>query len=313
MSHTLQRARSSAAQMPMTGRAMTFQATQRRAAPMRGGQSARPVALQRRVDGRAVDAARAQDACARRRRPRARARAARARSRWTWSPRATASRKDSSSTFFARGVNGRWSPAHAPRGGRGAGQRAAGRTCARTRSRTRVEVDARASRAPSASRSGVAAPDDPLDLVPRPRRGHAVRVAAAASPAASGSSRSAEQQVLGADRTRGRRSQRVGLRAPTTTARASSANRSNIRIRLRRRRPPPCLRWTACLVTPSAPPMSCHDHPCSRGLGHVERLEAFHQRPQRGDRAQPDGGVGAVHRLGRASSRPVQLMGVNIR
>src|SRR3954447_14872689 len=108
---------------------------------------------------------------------------------------------------------------------------------------------------------GLAPAHDPLDLAADPRAGDAtVGEDARGPPLVVIEQR--QQQVLGAD---------PAVPQPARVAVGGDDHLAGVlrepfehQPPLRRSRPPPCLRWTACLLTPRAVPMSCHDQPCSR-------------------------------------------------
>src|SRR5919198_6721078 len=123
----------------------------------------------------------------------------------------------------------------------------------------RVEVDAE-----RGERVGVdvllAGADDAHDVV-----AHACGLDAEAGEQARARSipaQNAEQDVLGADPAVAQRPGLV-LRDRHGRARVLGEALEHQPSNLLRR---PCLRWTACFDTPSATPISCHDHPRSRAL-----------------------------------------------
>ena len=200
---------------------------------------------------------------------------------------ASASRSDSSSTFFARGVNGMWP----------FGARVPRRGVERARSEGRlhavpdgVQVDA-----DRAEGRGV----EPLVAGERADGRHG-RLPGQAVPGQDGGGRGVAGR---AGRGAGARcrcgwggARRASSCAPTTTCRASSVNRSNIAQSLRRSGPRPLAYFlcTACRETPSSWAICSHVQPWSRALLHLEGLQPLDERPQRPDRLQPDGGVPAA-------------------
>ena len=174
------------------------------------------------------------------------------------SPRLSASRRASSSAFFASGVNGMWPAAPAAPATSAPGPKDAS-TRRRTSSRSMPS-------AASASRSicGRVAERSSSGVAPW-RREHL------AGPAAGGGD--AEQQVLGADAA----APSAALAAATTASRAPSAEPLEHQRSLRRSsRRPPCFLCTACLLTPSVSAICCHDQP-ARGRCHLQRLERLEQ------------------------------------
>src|SRR3954447_24561154 len=103
--------------------------------------------------------------------------------------------------------------------------------------------------------------DDPLDLRADRRTRDAV-AGQDARGAPLGVVEQPEQQVLGADPAV---AQRGGMAVGRDGHGAGLLGQPlEHQPALRRSSPPPCLRWTACLETPRAAPMSCHDQPWSR-------------------------------------------------
>src|SRR3954468_1704067 len=103
--------------------------------------------------------------------------------------------------------------------------------------------------------------DDPLDLRADRRAGHTV-VGEDARGAPLGVVEQPEQQVLGPDPAV---AEGGGMAVGGDRHGAGLLGEAlEHQPPLRRSSPPPCLRWTACLLTPSAAPMSCHDQPWSR-------------------------------------------------
>src|SRR3954465_4022001 len=76
--------------------------------------------------------------------------------------------------------------------------------------------------------------------------------------------------------------------------------------------PPPCLRCTACLLTPRAAPISCHDQPCSRACATCSASRRSTSARSEATALSPT--VGSVLSTDSASFiASCALMGVNIR
>src|SRR6478672_5128948 len=264
-SQTPHRARSTAAQMPITGRAIAdpgYPTPRRaRARPHRGGDrggSVRAVALERRPDRLAVDPARAQDPARD-----ALALAREAEQQMLGADVVVAHRDRLAQRQLERLLRARRererAARHEPAAATAPCERA-GAERALDPLADGVEVDAERGERLGVE-VGLAAADDPVDLAAGPR-GVDGEVAQHAGGPAVVVVEEGEEQVLGADPAVGQGG-RLALggddRVPGVVGEALEHHDP-----LRRSRPPPCLRWTACLETPSAPPISCHDHPCAR-------------------------------------------------
>ena len=156
---------------------------------------------------------------------------------------------------------------------------------------------ARRARGPRRGRCPSVARASRVDV--RRRRGPTMRTTSSRTPAAStpkpASSRAPRRRRRRGGRAAGARCRSSrGAGRPRRPARQHDGLAGVVREALehqpsnRRSRPPPCLRCTACLETPSArADLLPRPAPLAR-VGDVQRLEALDQGAQRGDRAQPD-------------------------